>query len=118
MASRQFASASRTRRLDSDVVKVLVEDRAALRASQAGGHPLTNQFVRQLEKVNHIQRQIPLVETIIERFGLAERSMGMTGDLEAAVAEGATIVRIGTALFGSRPPAGDRPPIGEAGVEH
>ena len=29
-------------------------------------------------------------------------SMGMTGDLEAAVAEGATIVRIGTAVFGPR----------------
>lgn len=33
-------------------------------------------------------------------------SMGMTADLEAAVAEGATIVRVGTALFGAR---GDRP---------
>jgi PLP dependent protein len=30
-------------------------------------------------------------------------SMGMSGDLEAAVLEGATIVRIGTALFGPRP---------------
>ena len=30
-------------------------------------------------------------------------SMGMTADLEAAVAEGATIVRIGTAVFGARP---------------
>ena len=31
-------------------------------------------------------------------------SMGMSDDLEAAVAEGATLVRIGTALFGPRPP--------------
>lgn len=31
-------------------------------------------------------------------------SMGMSNDLEAAIAEGATIVRIGTAIFGSRPP--------------
>jgi pyridoxal phosphate enzyme (YggS family) len=31
-------------------------------------------------------------------------SMGMSGDLEAAVAEGATIVRIGTDLFGARTP--------------
>jgi PLP dependent protein len=30
-------------------------------------------------------------------------SMGMSGDLEAAILEGATIVRIGTALFGPRP---------------
>ncbi len=32
-------------------------------------------------------------------------SMGMTADLEAAVLEGATLVRIGTAIFGARPPA-------------
>jgi hypothetical protein len=31
-------------------------------------------------------------------------SMGMSGDLEAAIQEGATIVRVGTALFGPRPP--------------
>lgn len=30
-------------------------------------------------------------------------SMGMSGDLEAAVAEGATLVRVGTAIFGARP---------------
>lgn len=35
---------------------------------------------------------------------LAELSMGMTDDLEVAVAEGATMVRIGRALFGPRPP--------------
>lgn len=33
---------------------------------------------------------------------LTELSMGMTGDFEAAIAEGSTIVRIGTALFGAR----------------
>lgn len=35
-------------------------------------------------------------------LGLDTLSMGMTGDLEAAVAEGATIVRVGTAIFGPR----------------
>ncbi|MFM7798561.1 MAG: YggS family pyridoxal phosphate-dependent enzyme [Planctomycetota bacterium] len=34
--------------------------------------------------------------------GLDTLSMGMSGDLEAAVTEGATMVRIGTALFGER----------------
>lgn len=34
-------------------------------------------------------------------------SMGMSNDLEAAIAEGATLVRIGTALFGPRPPKSD-----------
>jgi PLP dependent protein len=33
---------------------------------------------------------------------LRELSMGMSGDLEAAIAEGATIVRVGTAIFGGR----------------
>jgi len=32
-----------------------------------------------------------------------ELSMGMSGDLEVAVAEGATVVRVGTAVFGPRP---------------
>ena len=31
-------------------------------------------------------------------------SMGMSGDFESAISEGATIVRLGTALFGARPP--------------
>jgi PLP dependent protein len=37
---------------------------------------------------------------------LPELSMGMTADLEHAVAAGATLVRIGTAIFGQRPKAG------------
>jgi PLP dependent protein len=42
-----------------------------------------------------------------DRLGLAEVSMGMTDDLEVAVQEGSTMVRIGRALFGPRPdPAG------------
>ena len=39
--------------------------------------------------------------------GLHELSMGMTHDLEAAVLEGSTMLRIGTALFGPRPPVAD-----------
>lgn len=35
-------------------------------------------------------------------LGLDTLSMGMSADLEAAVAEGATIVRVGTAIFGKR----------------
>ncbi len=37
-------------------------------------------------------------------FDLDTLSMGMSGDLDAAVAEGATMVRVGTALFGPRAP--------------
>jgi pyridoxal phosphate enzyme (YggS family) len=37
------------------------------------------------------------------RSGLAQLSMGMTADFEVAVEEGATLIRVGTALFGPRP---------------
>jgi hypothetical protein len=44
--------------------------------------------------------------------GAVELSAGMSGDLEAAVAAGATVVRVGTALFGDRPLAsGETPPV-------
>jgi PLP dependent protein len=39
------------------------------------------------------------------RHGLDVVSMGMSGDYEAAIAEGATSVRVGTAIFGARPQA-------------
>ncbi|NLB28367.1 MAG: YggS family pyridoxal phosphate-dependent enzyme, partial [Clostridiaceae bacterium] len=35
---------------------------------------------------------------------LTELSMGMTGDFKQAIAEGATLVRIGSAIFGQRNP--------------
>lgn len=41
-----------------------------------------------------------------DRLGLSELSMGMTDDLDVALAEGATIVRVGRGLFGPRPGGG------------
>ena len=38
----------------------------------------------------------------IDNVDMEELSMGMTGDFEAAIEEGATLVRIGTAIFGER----------------
>src|SRR6267154_1840867 len=38
-----------------------------------------------------------------DRLGLRELSMGMSADYEVAIQEGATIVRVGTAIFGERP---------------
>ncbi len=37
-----------------------------------------------------------------DRLGLRELSMGMSGDYPIAIAEGATLVRVGTAIFGER----------------
>lgn len=45
------------------------------------------------------------VAGLARSLGLRELSMGMTADFELAVAEGATIVRLGRALFGPRPTA-------------
>ena len=44
-----------------------------------------------------------LLAGLADDLGLPERSMGMSGDLEVAVEEGATMVRVGRALFGARP---------------
>jgi uncharacterized pyridoxal phosphate-containing UPF0001 family protein len=46
------------------------------------------------------------VARLADELGLKERSMGMSDDLELAVAAGSTMVRIGRALFGERPAAG------------
>jgi PLP dependent protein len=41
---------------------------------------------------------------LADHLDLPERSMGMSGDLAVAVRAGTTMVRVGTALFGPRPP--------------
>lgn len=47
-----------------------------------------------------------LLADMARRNGLPKLSMGMTGDFETAVRFGATHVRVGTAIFGTRPPLG------------
>jgi len=44
-----------------------------------------------------------LYAALREDFGLDTLSLGMSDDLEAAIAAGSTMVRIGTAIFGARP---------------
>jgi uncharacterized pyridoxal phosphate-containing UPF0001 family protein len=57
----------------------------------------------------HAERTFSTLRTLRDslagRLGvpLRELSMGMTGDLEVAIAAGSTLVRVGTALFGPRP---------------
>jgi PLP dependent protein len=55
-------------------------------------------FFRDLRELRDRLRGLQLADG-----DLSELSMGMTGDFEAAVSEGATLVRIGTAIFGRRP---------------
>jgi uncharacterized pyridoxal phosphate-containing UPF0001 family protein len=50
------------------------------------------------------RRARQLFEALSARHpGVDTLSMGMSDDLETAIAEGATMVRVGTALFGARP---------------
>ncbi len=54
------------------------------------------QVFAQLSKcLSSLQRDLPALDTL---------SMGMSADMEAAIAQGATIVRVGTAIFGAREP--------------
>ncbi|RLA90896.1 MAG: YggS family pyridoxal phosphate-dependent enzyme [Deltaproteobacteria bacterium] len=56
-------------------------------------------YFKQLRELkDRLSRSFPEIQ-------LSELSMGMSGDFEAAIAEGATLVRIGTAIFGARPGA-------------
>ena len=48
------------------------------------------------------RRGFALLRGMVDQLDLVECSMGMTADLEVAVQEGATMVRIGTGLFGPR----------------
>jgi len=58
-----------------------------------------------IAKQRAVFRQLRELQERMVADGLAldTLSMGMSGDMEAAIAEGATIVRIGTDIFGARP---------------
>lgn len=73
-------------------------------------------LVDDLEAVRPVFRQMrALRETLRAEVpigadgGWQELSMGMTDDFEVAIEEGATLVRIGRAIFGARPPLGTPP---------
>ncbi len=61
-------------------------------------------YVENVEEVRPVFRQLKELYDHITINGvvLQELSMGMTNDFEVAIEEGATMVRIGTALFGKR----------------
>jgi hypothetical protein len=57
-------------------------------------------FVSDPETVRPVFREL---RRLRDALGLRELSMGMTDDFEVAIEEGATLVRIGRAIFGERP---------------
>ncbi len=83
----------------------LLEAVAALERIEVKGLMVIPPFFDQPERVRpYFARLAALAEEARQRTGLAlsELSMGMSGDFEVAVEEGATLVRVGSAIFGPR----------------
>lgn len=61
-------------------------------------------FSSETEKVRRCFKLLKNIQTLLldHNIPVHELSMGMSGDLETAIEEGATIVRVGTAIFGKR----------------
>ena len=55
------------------------------------------------EDPEHARPYFRQLAALAQQYNLPKLSMGMSGDLETAIEEGATILRVGTALFGRRP---------------
>ncbi len=85
---------------DVDDVAALV-DRSLDLGLRVGGLMTVGPTGRDSEAARPGFRQ---VRALVDRLGLEVCSMGMSGDLDVAVVEGSTEVRVGTALFGERPP--------------
>jgi len=83
----------------------LIKDMAALPNLEPRGLMVMPPFFDQPERARpFFSRLARLAREARERTGLAlpELSMGMSGDFEVAVEEGATLVRVGSAIFGDR----------------
>jgi len=85
----------------------LVEQVARLETLQIKGLMTIGLFHAENEKVRQCFRllkniQQEIISQNIPNVAMEELSMGMSGDLDMAVEEGATIVRVGTAIFGKR----------------
>jgi pyridoxal phosphate enzyme (YggS family) len=80
-------------------VAALPADRVRLRGLMSIPEPVADPLA---QRAPHRRLRELLDALNLEGHGLDTLSMGMSADLEAAIAEGATIVRVGTAIFGSR----------------
>ncbi len=90
-----------------DAVRAVVERAVGARAARLAGLMLLPPFLEDPEAVRPYFRQLRDLRDALVGHGvpapaLAELSMGMSHDFEVAVEEGATMVRVGTAIFGPR----------------
>lgn len=111
-----------SRRLERDL-DVLLEVNVAAEPAKSGFDPAelpaALDSIRALERINvvglmtiapiaadpeDVRPVFRRLRQLRDRLGLRELSMGMSSDYPVAIAEGATIVRIGRAIFGERAP--------------
>ncbi len=85
--------------IDADGLAGFIERFAMYPRLQLRGLMTIPPFFENPEKVRPYFRKL---RELAERFRLPELSMGMSHDFEVAIEEGATMVRVGTALFGAR----------------
>lgn len=85
----------------------LVQQVSTLPSLKISGLMTIGLFSVEMEKVRPCYKLLKSLQEQIEkmkipRVSMKELSMGMSGDLEIAIEEGATIIRVGTAIFGKR----------------
>jgi pyridoxal phosphate enzyme (YggS family) len=93
--------------IDAESTEMLIRSLAAFPNLSVRGLMVIPPFFDEPERVRpHFKGLRELRDSLNKRnisgISLDELSMGMTGDFEAAIEEGATMVRIGTAIFGER----------------
>ncbi len=89
-----------------DQTKTLIEASTAMPNLRVLGLMTMPPFFNEPEKARPFFRALRNLRDQLNDLGIGgalnELSMGMTGDFEVAIEEGATLVRIGTAIFGAR----------------
>jgi PLP dependent protein len=85
--------------IDPDHLQAFIDDFRGFERLRLRGLMAIPPFFEDPEHVRPFFRKL---RELSERFTLPELSMGMSHDFEVAVEEGATMVRIGTSLFGER----------------
>ena len=93
--------------IDAESAEMLIRSLAAFPNISVRGLMVIPPFFDEPERVRPHFRGLRELRDSLNKSGIAgvsldELSMGMTGDFEAAIEEGATMVRIGTAIFGER----------------
>ena len=93
--------------IDAESMEMLIRSLAAFPNLSVRGLMVIPPFFDEPERVRPHFRGLRELRDSLNKSGIAgvsldELSMGMTGDFEAAIEEGATMVRIGTAIFGER----------------